>query len=384
MATPIEDMLYNAPGRPYIKSRDKNGNPKGIIMPDGRPLRWPDLQSAPNLKQALGNTTFNSVNVVQFILGNAGLLFSAPDLRGFGMEGFLTGDYHIPTTLMGGQISAAKFKTEELPQQWTGPRDLDHICFVSCEADALPVFHYWHEPANYWDNVAAVTPPPTSSGSLDCQPASVIDREISRLSTEDDEPQDKIRLLPDITHQDQEWQSKLIEFQDLLADYAQNGRRRPLLGLMKEIFLESQIRRLTAYGDTSRLAVLQRRDTILYFDALQKGAFQGVYNNSATKFTMVYFGLPVEPLTVINIEQAGKNQNDAPEKLNPDYSLLSRSYAVESDLEFLDMYHERAYGYPCLRSKHFHSIWPSLYKNQLTIPRKSSISAVQSHSQGNV
>jgi hypothetical protein len=160
-----------------------------------------------------------------------------------------------------------------------------------------------------------------------------------------------MRLMPNITPSDQIWVDKLAEFRKLLADYGGNNRNQSLMDLMKKTFLEDQIRRLAASGEHSLLAMLQVRDQLLYFDNLDNGAFKGVKNNAATKFCMVYFGLPVEPLTLTNILNARKNEDDAREKIEPDYSILPGIYGAEADLEFLDNYHERAYGYPTLRSK---------------------------------
>jgi hypothetical protein len=226
---------------------------------------------------------------------------------------------------------------------WTGPRNIAHLAFLSLEDGELPIFHFWIDPTIFGKKPDQMTL------------AETIDSETHKQRTEDEAKQIedglKMRLMPNITPSDQIWVDKLAEFRKLLADYGGNNRNQSLMDLMKKTFLEDQIRRLAASGEHSLLAMLQVRDQLLYFDNLDNGAFKGVKNNAATKFCMVYFGLPVEPLTLTNILNARKNEDDAREKIEPDYSILPGIYGAEADLEFLDNYHERAYGYPTLRSK---------------------------------
>jgi len=97
------------------------------------------------------------------------------------------------------------------------------------------------------------------------------------------------------------------------------------------------------------------------------GRFYGQGDNIATKFTMLHFGLPVEPLTMNNIINAGKDEGGGREELIPMGSQVKKPVAddppddpeemprvqrimfSEKPLEFLDSYHERSYGYPILR-----------------------------------
>ena len=86
------------------------------------------------------------------------------------------------------------------------------------------------------------------------------------------------------------------------------------------------------------------------FKALLNGQLKGQKSNIITKFTMLHFGLPVEPLILNNILNAGKDENDEDDVLE-DLPRVQRIMFAEKPLEFLDVYHERSYGFPILRSK---------------------------------
>jgi hypothetical protein len=97
------------------------------------------------------------------------------------------------------------------------------------------------------------------------------------------------------------------------------------------------------------------------------GRFYEQGDNIAAKFTMLHFGLPVEPLTMSNIINAGTDEGGGREELilidsqaqkpmtddPPDdpegMPRVQRIMFSEKPLEFLDSYHERSYGYPILR-----------------------------------
>ncbi|OBT54565.1 hypothetical protein VE04_05409 [Pseudogymnoascus sp. 24MN13] len=332
---PIDDGLDNGPGKLFVESRNEKGEVK-YIMFSGKPLRWRgDYIPSP---EAYQETLRDKALEAQ-----EGYVFHAEALRMLGVKVFRTGDYHIETTLRG-KRDVVKFQTKELfpgGQVWTGPRNIAHLAFLSLEDGELPIFHFWIDPTIFGKKPDQMTL------------AETIDSETHKQRTEDEAKQIedglKMRLMPNITPSDQIWVDKLAEFRKLLADYGGNNRNQSLMDLMKKTFLEDQIRRLAASGEHSLLAMLQVRDQLLYFDNLDNGAFKGVKNNAATKFCMVYFGLPVEPLTLTNILNARKNEDDAREKIEPDYSILPGIYGAEADLEFLDNYHERAYGYPTLR-----------------------------------
>lgn len=334
---PTDDGLDNGPGKLFAESRDDKGVVKYIMFSD-EPLKWKegDIPSPEIYQETLRDKA---------LLAREGYVFHAEALRILGIRVFRTGDYHIVTTLRGNR-DVAKFQTKEfLPggEKWTGPRDISHLAFLSVENGELPVYHFWLDPTVFEKKPDQMTL------------AEAIDAANSKHKAEEEAKQSegglKRRLMPSITPSDQIWKDKLAEFQKLIANYERSDRKRSLMDLMEETFLEDQIRCLAASGEHSQLSMLQGRDQLLYFDNLDNGVFKGERNNAATKFCMVYFGLPVEPLTLTNIFNAKRNADDAREKVEPDYSILPGIYGAQADLEFLDSYHERAYGYPALRSK---------------------------------
>ncbi|KAL5353137.1 hypothetical protein ACLOAV_001168, partial [Pseudogymnoascus australis] len=333
-AVSLDDGLDNGPGKLFAESRNEEGVVK-YTMFSGKPLRWRD--------DILPPETYRETLRDKALQAQEGYVFHAQALRILGIRVFRTGDYHIVTTLRGNR-DVVKFQTKEfLPggQKWTGPRDVSHLAFLSVEDGELPVYHFWLDPTIFEKKPEQMTL------------AETIDAEASKPTAEEETKQSedglKTCLMPNITPSDQVWIDKLAEFQKLLANNEPDDRKRTLMDLMKETFLEDQLRRLAASGEHSQLSMLQGRDQLLYFDNLDNGAFKGVKNNAATKFCMVYFGLPVEPLTLTNILNARRNGDDARDKVEPDYSILPGIYGEKADLEFLDSYHERAYGYPALR-----------------------------------
>lgn len=336
--SPIDDGLDNGPGELFIESRDESGVVK-YAMFSGKPLRWRG-DSVPSPE------TYQETLRDKALQAQDGYVFHAEALQTLGVRVFRTGDYHIVTTLRG-KCDVVKFQTKEyLPggQKWTGPRDIAHLAFLSVEDGELPIYHFWLDPTVFEKNPDHMTLAETIDAATSKE---------KRVEAKQSEDGLRMLLMPNITPSDQIWVDKFAEFQKLLANNEQDDNKRSFEDLMKETFLEDQIRRLTASGEHSWLSMLQTRDQLLYFDNLDNGAFKGVKNNAVTKFCMVYFGLPVEPLTMANILNAGMDADDAREKIDPDYSILAKIYGAEADLEFLDSYHERAYGYPVLRSKLF-------------------------------
>ncbi|KFY15153.1 hypothetical protein V492_02195 [Pseudogymnoascus sp. VKM F-4246] len=296
-APPIDRGLDNGPGKIFTQSLDENGVYK-YAMFAGKRLRWRSDHAPPpeTYQETLHQTALQA---------KKGYVFHAETLQMLGFKVFRTGDYHIVTTLRG-KRDVVKFQTKEfLPggQKWTGPRDIAHLAFLSVEKRELPIYHFWLDPAIFEKNPDQMTL------------AETIDAETRKQKAEEEAKQKgdglKMRLMPNITPSDQIWIDKLAEFQKLLVNHGGTDRKQSLLDVMKETFLEDQIRRLQASGEHSQLSMLQMRDQLLYFDNLDNGTFKGVKNNAATKFCMVYFGLPVEPLTLTNIINARRNGDDA-------------------------------------------------------------------------
>lgn len=335
----VEDEFNNGPGRQFAVGHNSRGELEYLKF-RGKYFTWrsSDIPPLDTYKEALRQKALQAVD---------GYVFQASALRLCGFNVFRTGDYHIPTMLRG-KRNVAKFQTREfLPrnQEWSGPRDIAHLAFLSLDIWELPIYHFWADPIIFTKKPDEMTE------------AERIDAEIAKIRAErkakcGDEGI-KLRPMPNITPVDQLWQNKLAQFQDILVNYELNNPDSSLMDLIQKIFLESQIRQLVASGEHSQLTVLQGRNQLLYFDNLDNGAFKGVKNNAATKFCMVYFGLPVEPLTEINIYNAGKCKDDQRDQVELDFSILPIIYGAEADLEFLDKYHERSYGYPTLRCKFY-------------------------------
>jgi hypothetical protein len=97
---------------------------------------------------------------------------------------------------------------------------------------------------------------------------------------------------------------------------------------------------------------IQRQNGEEYKKALAVGGtFEGEKNNLTTKLTMLYFGLPVEAMTLNNILNAGMKDVDDEEDTPDDLPRVQRIKFSEKPLQFLDEYHERSYGFPMLRRK---------------------------------
>jgi len=290
--------------------------------------------------------------------------YHSSELKSLGFRVYPTGDYHIPARSVGGTITY-KFQCDLKPDapDFLGIRDLKHLWFEAFSNSELPVHYYWDGPpaassSAELDAVSTALNSEEGAEDAENQQAYEIDRSIrhgiaQKAAEENRNSQRRLVNMPDITPADPRWGIELERFQNLLAKRIEGPRNRSLLDFMNEHFLEAQIRLLTPSADRSRLALLQERNALLYFDALKNGPFKDVNNNAITKFTMAYFGLPVEPLMMTNIINAmeGKNENDAREIPKADYTILSRLYGQEAELEWLDPYDERAHGYPALRSE---------------------------------
>jgi hypothetical protein len=90
-----------------------------------------------------------------------------------------------------------------------------------------------------------------------------------------------------------------------------------------------------------------------------KGRFRGVPDNLATKLTMLHFGLPIEPITLKNVQNCGRVDRDGNDidKSNAaddpqEAPRIQKIMWAEKPLEFLDKYNDgRSYRFPKLRSE---------------------------------
>ncbi|CZR66616.1 uncharacterized protein PAC_16517 [Phialocephala subalpina] len=148
----------------------------------------------------------------------------------------------------------------------------------------------------------------------------------------------------DITPHDATWIKKRQELKDLFATSS-------VLEVLKEHFTEGQqsLVEPPLYAGTGATLEIQKENQRAYKLALgEDGNFNGEKDNIITKFTMLHFGLPVGPLTLNNVLNTDKDENDADDD-EPEPPRVQRIMFAEKPLEFLDKYYERGYGYPMLR-----------------------------------
>lgn len=74
-------------------------------------------------------------------------------------------------------------------------------------------------------------------------------------------------------------------------------------------------------------------------------------NNATSNITRAYFGLPIEPLTAINIKNADENTDDPRMEIERDIPGLQKELSEGTPLDFLDEYTESLRGKPGIRGK---------------------------------
>jgi hypothetical protein len=159
-------------------------------------------------------------------------------------------------------------------------------------------------------------------------------------------PNRKLRWNPNICPKDQEWLEQRQKFRKLLAAGS-------VASILEAEFEEAQKLLLVPSVQPGPMLQVQLDNTKEYTAFFEPGArFHGVKNNLATKLTMLKFGLSVEPVTLKNIERCGNpGDEDDPSDEPEEIPRVQRIMYAEKPLEFLDLYHERSFGYPMLRSK---------------------------------
>jgi hypothetical protein len=156
------------------------------------------------------------------------------------------------------------------------------------------------------------------------------------------DPKRKFDFQPDITPDDEKWQSWFETFQTGL----QQGT---VLEVLEKYFEEAHLPLVQPAPTDGVIFQLQQNNAAEYRRALA-GRFSSQSDNLITKLTMLHFGLPVEPMTLNNILRAGQDEND-PEDAPEEVPRVQRIMYAEKPLEFLDKYHGRSHGHPMLRSK---------------------------------
>ncbi|KAM5350626.1 hypothetical protein ACJ41O_007131 [Fusarium nematophilum] len=143
------------------------------------------------------------------------------------------------------------------------------------------------------------------------------------------------RLNPTISPQDQKWKSIHHKFTQLV-----NNSSTSIRNILSENFTRHEARMLDP-SDRPDIKKLQNDNTERY-NALLAGRFKGVDRGMASKLTMMYFGLPVEPIISPLDELAMMLGHDNPEPAR---------YNVEPPLRFLSAHNARNWGKDSLRGK---------------------------------
>lgn len=154
-------------------------------------------------------------------------------------------------------------------------------------------------------------------------------------------PKRKINFNVGIKPGDQEW----VMFQDrlktaFLKDFS-------LKEIMNIYFEEGQQLEFIPPMQPGVILDCQAKNASEYHNLLENDLrFQGLPDNLLTKLTFLHFGLPVAALTLKNLRQRldssyGLDTADDDEELPTAQEVLS----TERQLDFLDVYNERSYGY---------------------------------------
>lgn len=279
-------------------------------------------------------------------------------------------------------IQLADLRKEETPTE----KKFENLRFVSRKRNEIPIYHYWvvpergdQETPNLNDTSTKapsefpeekLTQQQLDSLAIDEHAA---DRQYKALKEQFDEDikSGDRRIRPpkifDGQVQDLENQidPKSAEFNKELNHYCQALRAIPddksLFKWMEEQFSAERVLLLDA-SIHDGLREIQDEQKELYRELLRTDAFREFKSNTVLKFTMAYFGLPVQPLTLKDGKEARKGEH--PKTGLRDANAFDKNGDDEEDdgmfgskvvwysekpLEFLDTYHERNLGYPMLR-----------------------------------
>ncbi|TAQ87452.1 hypothetical protein B7494_g4231 [Chlorociboria aeruginascens] len=170
------------------------------------------------------------------------------------------------------------------------------------------------------------------------------------------DPKRKLIYNPRLEPTDAEWKEHFAFFRDLLLDQERNVR-----SILDTEFEEAQRILIEPVEDTGIISQGQDRNTVEYkkfLEAWREKAkdpkiaerMPDFHDNLPNKLVMLRFGLPIEPITLMNIlhssdQLLADDPPDDPEEL----PRVERIVYSEKPLQFLDNYHERSHGYPILR-----------------------------------
>ncbi|CAM1508589.1 Fc.00g054370.m01.CDS01 [Cosmosporella sp. VM-42] len=135
------------------------------------------------------------------------------------------------------------------------------------------------------------------------------------------------RINPAIRPDEDDWKSMNKEFRELLAT------DKTIQQILSMYFTQHEAKMFVP-EDRHDIKALQQRNTDRYY-ALLNGRFKDVPRNLATKFTMMYFGLPVEPMISPFDELLAKIETREPE---------AQRYRVDPPLHYLTAHNRRNWG----------------------------------------
>lgn len=194
------------------------------------------------------------------------------------------------------------------------------------------------------------SPPPPSAIELQQRTAKLVDEYFDSKHEKEAEaalkdPNRKLKWNINIKPTDDEYKSIRAEIHKKLEDSS-------VLDVVTEYFEEPQQLLLKPPHRDSIVLEIQKENGKRYTEALAPdGAFHGEKNNLTTKLAMLHFGLPIEAMTLNNVFNAGIKDEDDEEDTPEDLPSIQRIMFSEKPLEFLDLYGDRSYGFPMLRSK---------------------------------
>lgn len=279
--------------------------------------------------------------------------WSQTELQKLGITTQSDGVYLIPdtnTSSEGGHPVSFRFQTSRLGTAESYGR---RLFFISYGQQQLPIEH------TFADEKPDAAPGLSNQLSF-ARAGSEADRKYRRFLQRGKharQPTQNSTDGPSARGQDSTWKRRYAQFQTLCAfvRFCKDGEKydHPLKEyfevlktqdgsynferVLTHFFFPHQIKKLRP-SKFEQISVLQCRDTMLYFDALRSRQWAGVKNNIATKLTMAFMGLPVEPLTDNNLENIGFDTHDNPTLLESDETFLERVAKKKFPLEFLDCY----------------------------------------------
>ncbi|KAH8598089.1 hypothetical protein B0O99DRAFT_701234 [Bisporella sp. PMI_857] len=155
---------------------------------------------------------------------------------------------------------------------------------------------------------------------------------------------DRSVFQPEIDPRDQAWLNWRSIFKTELASAA-------VLDVMNRFFTPAEQSYVMPPPQQGNTLQIQTEDGALYKACFQRGArFEHTPDNLVTKFTMLHFGLPIEHITLNNINNCGKEEDVSDEDdAKEDQPRVQRILYAEKPLQFLEGYHERSHGFPILR-----------------------------------